>query len=248
MPGGYLLGEQAVRQIRELIRLEATRLQNPDTQRARWQGHQSRCDHLAFEIVTADCSEKTATGKILYRQCGCGTVPGEYDVDGVPTVTLTDITCFMEQSTDSNLIGRLGFSHHMHTDEAQQKNEKQTLDIEHGTPTSGTFTITATIDGTSETTTSIDWDATAADVQAALEALEIIGAGNVQCTGGPLPGTPIVIEFIGDLEKTDIDLMTTGDSTLNHGGVAVITETQKGVTDECVWAITWLCPINETCS
>ena len=247
MPG-YVLGEQAIRQIRELFRAEAARLQNPDTQRGRWQGPQFPCDVLGFRIDSADCSEGTAVATITYRPCGCGELKGETETDGVPKIDLVDVSCFFQQSTDENLIDREGFAHLLYADEEEQKNEKQTLDIEHGTPTSGTFTITVTIDGVSETTTTINWDGTAEEVQAALEALDIIGAGNVQCTGGPLPGTPIVIEFIGDLEKTDIDLMTTGDSTLNHGAVPVITETQKGVTDECVWAITWLCPINETCA
>ena len=245
MPG-FVLGEQAIRQIRELLRVEASRLQNPDTQRARWQGHQPACDHLAFEIVTADCSEKTATGKILYRQCGCGTVPGEYDVGGVPTVDLIDPTCFMIQSTDDNLIGRQGFSHYMHADAAEVQNEIQTLDITGTAPTSGTFKITVTIDGTTETTGTIDWDASAADVKAALEALTIID--EVTCGGGDLPGTAITIEFTGPLVKEkNITLMTCGTQTLDNG-TAVITDTQTGSTGGCQWVIVWLCPINETCA
>jgi len=85
-------------------------------------------------------------------------------------------------------------------------------------------------------------------VQAALEALSILGTGSVTCGGGDLPGTPITIEFTGpEVEDTNIDPMTTGDSTLDDG-TAVITETQRGVTADCIWAITWLCPINETCA
>jgi len=245
---GYVLGEQAIRQIRELLRVEASRLQNPDTQRARWQGHQGDCDFLAFEITSADCDEKTAVATIIYRPCGCGELAGETSASGIPKVDLVDITCFFEQSTDENLVGRKGYASRMVADDGQQQNEIQTLDITGGPPTSGTFTITVTIDGVEETTTTINWDASAAEVQAALEALSILGTGSVTCGGGDLPGTPITIEFTGpEVEDTNIDPMTTGDSTLDDG-TAVITETQRGVTADCIWAITWLCPINETCA
>ena len=244
---GYVLGEQALRQVRELFRAEATRLQNPDTQRARWQGHQGQCGFVIFEITAADCAARTATGTVIYRPCRCGKVPGETDVNDTPTVELTDPTCFFEQATSLNLIGRSGHAHYMKADAGQTQNEIQTLDITGGTPTSGTFTITVTIGDTSETTAAIDFDASAADVQAALEALGIVGTKNVVCGGGALPGTPITIEFVEELATTDIDLMTTGDSTLD-AGTAVITETQKGVSAGCAWVITWLCPINEVCA
>lgn len=85
--------------------------------------------------------------------------------------------------------------------------EGQTLAIT-GTPTGGTFTIT--FDG--DTTTAIAYNATAADVSAALEALDSIGAGNVECTGGPLPGASVVVTFKGALASADVALMTTTDS------------------------------------
>lgn len=49
------------------------------------------------------------------------------------------------------------------------------------------------------TTSALDYNATAAQVQAALEALSGIGAGNVVCSGGPCATTPVTIEFVGDL-------------------------------------------------
>ena len=86
-------------------------------------------------------------------------------------------------------------------------NEVQTLSIT-GTPTGGTFTITFG----GETTAAIDYDATAAEVQAALVALSSIGAGNMLCSGGPLPGTAVVCEFQGDEGQTNQAIMTTTDS------------------------------------
>lgn len=83
-------------------------------------------------------------------------------------------------------------------------NEVQTLSIT-GAPTGGTFTIS--LGG--QTTAAIAYNATAAEVQAALELISTIGAGNVVCTGGPLPATAVVIEFRGALARTDVATVTT---------------------------------------
>src|SRR5690606_23607324 len=53
----------------------------------------------------------------------------------------------------------------------------------------GTFTLT--FDG--DETDPIAYDATAEDVQTALEALDGIGEGNVEVTGGPLPDEPLTV-------------------------------------------------------
>jgi hypothetical protein len=91
-------------------------------------------------------------------------------------------------------------------------NEVQTLTIT-GTPTGGTFTL---IFG-SETTSALDFDFTAAEIDTALEALDNIGAGDVTCSGGPLPGTPVVITFGGNLANAKMPLMTTDDALLTGG-------------------------------
>lgn len=69
-------------------------------------------------------------------------------------------------------------------------NEVQTVTIT-GSPTGGTFRLQ--YDG--ETTSAIAYNASAATVQAALEALPSIGAGNVACGGGSLPGTAVTVTF-----------------------------------------------------
>lgn len=81
------------------------------------------------------------------------------------------------------------------------------------TPTGGTFTLTYA----GQTTSAIDWDASAADVEAALKALSNIGASDVVCSGGDLPGTPVTITFASALADKDVDLIT-GDATLLTGG------------------------------
>src|SRR3954451_6710120 len=69
-------------------------------------------------------------------------------------------------------------------------NEQQTVTIT-GTPTGGTFTLTYA----GATTAAIAFNAAAAAVTTALEALPNIGPGNVLVSGGPGPGTPYVVTF-----------------------------------------------------
>jgi len=101
-------------------------------------------------------------------------------------------------------------------------NEVQTLELT-GNPTSGTFTITF---GAAESDP-IAYNATAAQVQAALEALSTIGPGNVSCSGGPLPAE-VSIEYVqafGGLNKAEI----TADGAGIQGaapGISIATTTQ----------------------
>lgn len=88
-----------------------------------------------------------------------------------------------------------------------------------GTPTGGTFTIT--FDG--EETDDIAFNATAAEVQAALEALPTIGEGNVTCTGGPLPGTVVTITFSGQLSGLPVDEITATTTSLTAPDPTVVT-------------------------
>jgi hypothetical protein len=70
-----------------------------------------------------------------------------------------------------------------------------------GSPTGGTFTLTASTylsPPNSTTTDPIAYNASAAAIQAALQARSSIGAGNISCTGGPLPAG-VVCTFTGAL-------------------------------------------------
>jgi hypothetical protein len=71
-------------------------------------------------------------------------------------------------------------------------NNVQTLTIT-GTPTGGSLTLT--YDG--RTTSTIAFNATNSAVQTALEALPNIGTGGATVTGGPWPGTAMVVTFAG---------------------------------------------------
>jgi hypothetical protein len=92
-----------------------------------------------------------------------------------------------------------------------------------GPPTAGTFTLTKGV----ATSAAIAWNATAAQVKTALEAMSTIGVGNVLCTGGPLPGTPVDWEFVGALAVQPVTTMTRTDTLT--GGTSAVSSVTTGV-------------------
>jgi hypothetical protein len=88
---------------------------------------------------------------------------------------------------------------------------------------SGLTSFTLTFSG--QTTASLDDQATAAEVQAALEALSNIGEGNVAVTGSA--GGPYTVTFKGDLANQDVAQMT-ATPTGGTGTVTVATTTAGG--------------------
>lgn len=78
-------------------------------------------------------------------------------------------------------------------------------------------------------TSNIAFDATAATVQSALEALTNIGAGNVACTGGPLNTAAISIAFQNDLANTDVSQMTATSVDLTGSPTLTVSTTTPGV-------------------
>lgn len=82
---------------------------------------------------------------------------------------------------------------------------------------SGLTSFTLTFGG--QTTASIPQAATAAQVQAALEALSTIGTGNVSVSGSA--GGPYTVTFIGTLGGTDVGNVTTTPT----GGTGTVTPT-----------------------
>lgn len=95
-----------------------------------------------------------------------------------------------------------------------------------GSPTGGTFTIT----WSAETTAAIPYNATAAQVQAALEALSNIAPGDIEVTGGPLPGTAITITWMGSL-LGNVAAPTTTDSLTGGTSPATVIGTTTAGTD-----------------
>lgn len=88
----------------------------------------------------------------------------------------------------------------------------QTISIS-GSPTGGTFPLVCN----GVVAAGIAYNASASAVQTALQALSSIGSGNVTCSGGPLPGTPIVCTFAGTLATGQQSLLLTGSGGLAGG-------------------------------
>ncbi len=89
---------------------------------------------------------------------------------------------------------------------------------------SGDFTFTFF----GETTAAISFDATAAQVQAALELLPNIEPGDVTCAGGPLPTTPVTITFGGQYAGQNVPALVVTDNIAN--GTATISTSTPGAT------------------
>jgi len=106
------------------------------------------------------------------------------------------------------------------------RNEVQTI------ATGGTYTLTFN----AQTTSSLAYNANAAAVQAALEALGSVGSGNVSVTGGPLSSAPLVITFIASKADTDQNAITVTSSLTGSSPVVTVTETTKG--GACVSTVT----------
>jgi len=116
---------------------------------------------------------------------------------------------------------RIAFDGHI-TGEEAMVNEQQTVTID---ADDGTFTLTFMADETDP----IAWNASAADVQAALEALDGIAPGDIIVT---LDDQVYTVEFIGDLAALDVDEMTADDTLLTLGidpGSATVETTVAGV-------------------
>jgi hypothetical protein len=107
--------------------------------------------------------------------------------------------------------------------------EVQTVTITGG-PAGGTFTLTYS----AQTTAGIAYNANAAAVQSALEALSNLAPGDLVVTGGPGPATPYVVTFAASLGN--VDQMTANGAGLTGGvtpAVGVVTTT-PGVNPETI--------------
>lgn len=104
---------------------------------------------------------------------------------------------------------------------AGTSDEVQTVTVT-GAPTGGTFTLTFS----GQTTAAIAFNATAAQVQAALVALSNIGANDVTVTGAD--GGPYTVTFGGDLADTNVAQLTSTPSLTGGSSPSVTHATGTG--------------------
>lgn len=109
---------------------------------------------------------------------------------------------------------------------AEGVNERQRITLI-GTYSGGTFTLSWDPGGGTETTGNIAYDATAADVQSALEALTTPGPGDFAVTGSA--GGPWFVSFEGTYAETDVNLMSVDGTNLTGGGSVDVETTTPGV-------------------
>ena len=84
------------------------------------------------------------------------------------------------------------------------RSEAQIIRID-GSPTGGTFRLFFPMGNeVSNTTGDIPYNADSYVIQQHLEALATIAPGDIRVTGGPLPNTPIRVEFQGNLSARDL--------------------------------------------
>jgi hypothetical protein len=98
-----------------------------------------------------------------------------------------------------------------------------------GTWTGGTFTLTISgaFTGSPVTTGPIPWNATNEQVRLAIQGV-LPQAGSVLCTGGPLPGTPVVATFTGPLAGLPITVTLGVNSLTGTAPVVTLVHTATG--------------------
>lgn len=156
------------------------------------------------------------------RRAGGPTWAGEFPVDCAP-ITI-DADAVLAVYTDGNIPSgaclALVTATGRHAPYGGSSEEVQTLTVT-GTPTGGTYTLSFG----GQTTATIPYNATAAQVRTALEALSTIGTGNVTTAGGAHPGTPITVTFTGALANTNVAQMTANSAGLTGGSTPTVTPT-----------------------
>jgi len=173
---------------------------------------------------------KTPFGKNVYLRStvgckfesytvACATIPNQ-TIDGViaekvlqPGTVLAKIT----SGPDSGKVGPF---------QASGTAEVQTITPTTLTAGVVTLTIVNPITGVSRTTAPIAYNATAAQIQAALEALDNVEIGDVLAAGGPLNTTPVTVTFYGNYQGNPAQLV---DDDSGATGTIAVTTTTPGV-------------------
>lgn len=98
-----------------------------------------------------------------------------------------------------------------------------------GSPTGGTFKLFFPVGSeVSNTTANIAYNVSRITLKMILEALPSIGIGNTTVSGGPLPDTPISIEFAGTLGFKDVPQLQAISSLTGGTSPAITVSTEQG--------------------
>lgn len=90
-----------------------------------------------------------------------------------------------------------------------------------GAPTGGNFALG--FDG--QTTATIAYNAAARDIEVAIQALSNVEAGDVEGSGGPLPGSAVNVTFRRNLGGKGVSAMTVSDGLTGDGDEDITTST-----------------------
>lgn len=104
-------------------------------------------------------------------------------------------------------------------------NEVQTFNL--GAASAGTFTITFQ----GSPTAAIPFNATVAQVQAALDALPNVNPGDITVAGGPLPGTNVSLTFSGQYAGVNVAEITIDGGATTGETITIATATAGGAND-----------------
>lgn len=105
---------------------------------------------------------------------------------------------------------------------AVNTNDVQTIGV--GAATAGTFPLSVTLGGSTQTASGIAFNALASAVQTALQGLSNVGSGNVTVTG---TAPTWVATFGSALANKNVPTMATSSASLT-GGTATVTHTTPG--------------------
>ena len=200
--------------------------------------------HLTFDGQTTAALNFDATAAdveaALNALSNISSGPGSVSVSGGPVNQSEIVISFDGGTLDGTDVSELVANHAgtvvganvstaVTTTVEGDQNEVQQMNIVGAT--SGQFTLTFN----AATTGDIDFNATAAAVQTALEGLATIGAGNVQVTGGPANSSPLQFEFTGALAGTNVTQMVAANGTAPLVGATAagsVSTTTQGDNDE----------------
>ena len=173
-------------------------------------------DATASEPARLDLATEEQILRVSNNRQECCHVAGDIDFDKHNNLWLVT-----GDDTPAGGIGAGGYGPF----NDQKTDEQQTVRV--NSATGGTFTLTFK----GQTTTALPFDATAAQVDAALEALSTVGADNVQTSGGPANTGNVNVFFRRALQQSNQDALTASGAALTgtSPAVALATSVEGGL-------------------